>query len=268
MKKVNEKGFTLAELLIVVAIIAILVAISIPTFSDQMERSREAVDISNLRGAYSEAVTKILTIPTKIYPVSLSFKQQAAGWTTDTSDLPFKLPVDAATEEISFTPTVTDGAKTLFFVKADANKDDVTVYLAGKNGAAPTPLPDGVTIPAYSYEGTPPTLNLKVGSDKITGTGNKAATTISFEFSKLYNDLLDLSDPVSVAAIDFGEIQGLEYKDKTDTNGKIIGFEISGKPKNAPTENQTVTAYILDKNGVLGAYKIADNNLTVTGRNG
>ncbi|MEG1314120.1 MAG: prepilin-type N-terminal cleavage/methylation domain-containing protein, partial [Anaerovoracaceae bacterium] len=31
--KVNKKGFTLAELLVVVAIIAILVAVSIPIFS-------------------------------------------------------------------------------------------------------------------------------------------------------------------------------------------------------------------------------------------
>ena len=33
MKKVNKKGFTLAELLIVVAIIAVLVAISTPIFT-------------------------------------------------------------------------------------------------------------------------------------------------------------------------------------------------------------------------------------------
>ena len=55
MKKVNEKGFTLAELLVVVAIIAVLVAVAIPTFGNQMEKSRQAVDISNLRGAYAAA---------------------------------------------------------------------------------------------------------------------------------------------------------------------------------------------------------------------
>ena len=44
-----KKGFTLAELLIVVAIIAVLVAISIPIFSSQLEKSRRAVDISNAR---------------------------------------------------------------------------------------------------------------------------------------------------------------------------------------------------------------------------
>ena len=44
MKKMNNKrGFTLAELLIVVAIIAVLVAISIPIFTTQLEKSRDAV---------------------------------------------------------------------------------------------------------------------------------------------------------------------------------------------------------------------------------
>lgn len=38
----NQQGFTLAELLVVVAIIGILVAISVPVFAAQLERSREA----------------------------------------------------------------------------------------------------------------------------------------------------------------------------------------------------------------------------------
>ena len=47
MKKLNKKhGFTLAELLIVVAIIAVLVAISIPIFTSQLEKSRDAVTVS------------------------------------------------------------------------------------------------------------------------------------------------------------------------------------------------------------------------------
>lgn len=53
----NRKGFTLAELLIVVAIIAVLVAISIPIFSKQLEKSRDATSVANLRSAYAEAMT-------------------------------------------------------------------------------------------------------------------------------------------------------------------------------------------------------------------
>ena len=49
----NKKGFTLAELLIVVAIIAVLVAIAIPIFVTQLEKSREATDAANIRSAYA-----------------------------------------------------------------------------------------------------------------------------------------------------------------------------------------------------------------------
>ncbi|MBQ9522054.1 MAG: prepilin-type N-terminal cleavage/methylation domain-containing protein [Oscillospiraceae bacterium] len=55
MKKQNQKGFTLAELLIVVAIIAVLVAIAIPVFTQRLEASRETTDIANLRSAYAAA---------------------------------------------------------------------------------------------------------------------------------------------------------------------------------------------------------------------
>ena len=56
----NKKGFTLAELLIVVAIIGVLVAISIPIFTSQLEKAREATDAANLRSAYAVASTAVL----------------------------------------------------------------------------------------------------------------------------------------------------------------------------------------------------------------
>lgn len=59
----DRKGFTIAELLIVVAIIAVLVAIAIPVFSGALERSRQGVDISNLRSAYTAGRLHELTGP-------------------------------------------------------------------------------------------------------------------------------------------------------------------------------------------------------------
>ena len=50
----KKRGFSLAELLIVTAIIAVLTAIAIPIFSQQLEKSRETVDLYNIRTAYSE----------------------------------------------------------------------------------------------------------------------------------------------------------------------------------------------------------------------
>ena len=60
MKKNNKKGFTLAELLIVVAIIAVLVAVAIPVFTTQLEKSREATDLANVRAAYAQVMVDAL----------------------------------------------------------------------------------------------------------------------------------------------------------------------------------------------------------------
>ena len=60
-KKLRKQGgFTLAELLIVVAIIGVLVAISIPIFGPRLEGSRESTDAANLRSAYAAATAAVL----------------------------------------------------------------------------------------------------------------------------------------------------------------------------------------------------------------
>ena len=56
--KISRKGFTLAELLIVVAIIAVLVAVAIPVFGSQLEKNREAADLANVRAAYAKVLTR------------------------------------------------------------------------------------------------------------------------------------------------------------------------------------------------------------------
>lgn len=57
----NKKGFTLAELLVVVAIVGILVAISIPVFTAQLSKARKATNLANLRAAKAAAVAEYLT---------------------------------------------------------------------------------------------------------------------------------------------------------------------------------------------------------------
>ena len=79
MKKMNKKGFTLAELLIVVAIIAVLVAIAIPIFTNQLEKSKEATDIANVRAAYAEVVTQYLA-ENKATAIEITARQGIADW--------------------------------------------------------------------------------------------------------------------------------------------------------------------------------------------
>lgn len=67
-KLINKKGFTLAELLIVVAIIAVLVAVSIPIFTSQLEKARESTDVANFRAAKAEVIAKYLSEDGQLAP--------------------------------------------------------------------------------------------------------------------------------------------------------------------------------------------------------
>lgn len=62
VKRVREEkgGFTLAELLIVVAILLVLIAIAVPVFSGALGNADEAVDQANQRSAKSEALTNYM----------------------------------------------------------------------------------------------------------------------------------------------------------------------------------------------------------------
>jgi type IV pilus assembly protein PilA len=52
-KKKNQKGFTLVELLIVIAIIGILAAIAIPQFSAYRVRAYNATALADIKNAYT-----------------------------------------------------------------------------------------------------------------------------------------------------------------------------------------------------------------------
>ena len=79
-KKLNKKGFTLAELLVVVAIIGVLVAISIPIFTSQLEKAKEATDAANIRAAYAEVSTEALTDGNSVTPLFVTATQTKKNW--------------------------------------------------------------------------------------------------------------------------------------------------------------------------------------------
>ena len=68
MKKMNKKGFTLMEMLIVIAIIAILIAIAIPTFTAALEKSRQKTDLANARALKSLVVAQYMAQDEKDNP--------------------------------------------------------------------------------------------------------------------------------------------------------------------------------------------------------
>ena len=77
--KQNRNGFTLMEMLIVIAIIAVLIIIAIPVFASQLEKAREAADLANVRSAYAQVSEEVmLGNPDTIVTVNLT--QKEADW--------------------------------------------------------------------------------------------------------------------------------------------------------------------------------------------
>ena len=61
MKRIgSRRGFTLVEMLVVIAIIAVLVAVVIPTVSSSTAKAKAATDAANLRAIYGEANIVVL----------------------------------------------------------------------------------------------------------------------------------------------------------------------------------------------------------------
>lgn len=105
----NKKGFTLMEMLIVVAIIAVLVAIAIPVFNGALTKSKEAADVANVRATYAEWQTAMLTENTKAPADKEAFLKGPAG--TDTLTLNYLDKLTVANGTITYTASkLTDAA--------------------------------------------------------------------------------------------------------------------------------------------------------------
>ena len=139
MKGLREKfrknsGFTLVEMLIVVAIIAILVAVSIPTVAGALEKAREATDTANERSAVGAAEMKYLS----------DFDGIAWSGTADARTATFKYSVDGASGSLRAADD-TSGKYEYGQCKTHAKgyievtlKVDGTVTLAWKGGTGST----------------------------------------------------------------------------------------------------------------------------------
>ena len=68
------------EMLIVVAIIGVLVAVAIPMFGSQLEKSREAVDLANVRAAYADVLTASMLGQTAETVKVVKLKQGQDDW--------------------------------------------------------------------------------------------------------------------------------------------------------------------------------------------
>ena len=126
MKK-NNKGFTLAELLIVVAIIAVLVAIAIPVFTTQLEKSREATDISNVRAAYAEVMAGYLgngASTSTNTTATVTARQTVKGW-QNPANASLMVRVDGSEAPVNVPATTNDAAGQTWTVQIDTTKSEL-----------------------------------------------------------------------------------------------------------------------------------------------
>ena len=108
-KRKSKKGFTLMEMLIVVAIIAILVAIAIPVFGAQLNNAKAQVEVANKRSAQSMAVTQYLldkdesspTTGTTTYDAILDDKHNMTIETPATGDKYYEVVIDNSTGKVT-----------------------------------------------------------------------------------------------------------------------------------------------------------------------
>lgn len=147
-KMKNKKGFTLMEMLIVVAIIAILIAIAIPTFASSLNKARVATDEANIRSGYASVMTDVLT--DENYSVE--------GGTAVTAT--YKLNKDGSVTKI--TDKVTDAADPYTTVGKNDNAD--TAVAGNKVGKWDKGV--GVT---YTYDYSTGKVQINVGTTTQTG---------------------------------------------------------------------------------------------------
>lgn len=76
----KNEGFTLVELIIVVAIMGVLIALLAPAYARHVEKSRETVDIANVRSAYAEIMAEVMDEDASNIVKVVKLKQKRNDW--------------------------------------------------------------------------------------------------------------------------------------------------------------------------------------------
>lgn len=124
----RKKGFTLAELLIVVAIIGVLVAVSVPIFTAQRRKAVDAVNKANIRAAKAMALAAFYDDKT-VYVSSRNGTQMAYFKYTDGSLV--RLDTNLTSNQVN------DKAKTVCAQAAHHKRCDCIYVYVSLNDAKP-----------------------------------------------------------------------------------------------------------------------------------
>jgi type IV pilus assembly protein PilA len=145
MKRQLQRGFTLIELMIVVAIIGILAAIAIPQYQDYTIRARVAEGV-NLASAAKTAVSEFFN-DRRVYPTNAD----AAGFTVATSTYVTEVDIDSSAAgvicvSLSANTALGGAASSAFRLSPVANANNSAVEWACQAGC-----PQGGTSTPTKY---------------------------------------------------------------------------------------------------------------------
>lgn len=167
MKKNNKKGFTIVELVIVIAVIAILAAVLIPTFSNVVEKANQSAALQNCSNEYKQAKVAI----------AINGSDLKNGTVFESNGFYFEYTNGEFKAIENYTPVAS---------KATALANGVTVYQdfgttldANTVSAGWTAVTDGKDCPGIKINGTPNTTvtNFKVYNDSNVVVESAASVT-------------------------------------------------------------------------------------------
>lgn len=172
MKRSNKKGFTIVELVIVIAVIAILASILIPTFSNVVANANAKKALLQARNELTNAKTVILADGVVVY-------EEADGYTTD-DKVAGNYVIVTATEGTKTTTTTkylkVDGKEYEYSITTDnfifyIGKEDVLVAVSAKDATS--------FFAKYTYKVADGAI-----TEAVAGTASTLATAVYSSVTK------------------------------------------------------------------------------------